>query len=382
MSRAISPYLRPFSLMLKPVGARCNLACRYCYYLDKKDLYPTAGNRAQMSDDTLKTAIRQYIEAQPTREVVFVWHGGEPTLLPLGFYRKAMAWQQQYAQGHLISNCLQTNGTLLTDDWCRFLHDEQWLVGISVDGPELMHNAYRRIRGGGPTFMQVMAGVERLQQFSVQWNAMSVVNFQNAEHPEEFYRFFKQIGCRYLQFTPIVERNPQTLQITPESVTAGQWGDFCNRLFDQWWQADDVGRFFVQLFDATLANWVGEVPGVCTLGSQCGHALAMEWNGDVYSCDHFVGTAHRLGNVQEQHLADLIELSRQRAFGQQKETALPRQCRECSWLSLCHGECPKNRLLTDTYGNPGLNYLCEGYRMFFAHTAPYMLQLKAELLNK
>ncbi|MBP5763982.1 MAG: anaerobic sulfatase-maturation protein [Bacteroidales bacterium] len=377
--KAVSPYLRPFSLMLKPAGARCNLACRYCYYLDRKELYPEAANKAQMDFSVLETAIRQYIEAQPTHEVVFVWHGGEPTLLPLGFYRKAMRLEQQYAQGHLVSNCLQTNGTLLTDDWCRFLHDEEWLVGVSIDGPEPLHDAFRRMRGGGPTFRQVMSGIEKLQRFGVQWNAMSVVNSLNAGQPEAFYSFFKSIGCQYLQFTPIVERNPHTLQMTPESVSALQWGGFCNGVFDVWWEADDVGQIFVQLFDATLANWVGEVPGVCTLGRQCGHALAMEWNGEVYSCDHFVSAAYRLGNIREQHLADLIELPRQRAFGQQKETSLPRQCRECRWLQLCRGECPKNRLLTDACGEPGLNWLCEGYRMFFEHTAPYMQQLKNEL---
>ena len=365
--------------MLKPAGARCNLACRYCYYLDRKELYPDAANKAQMDFSVLETAIRQYIEAQPTHEVVFVWHGGEPTLLPLGFYRKAMRLEQQYAQGHLVSNCLQTNGTLLTDDWCRFLHDEEWLVGVSIDGPEPLHDAFRRMRGGGPTFRQVMSGIEKLQRFGVQWNAMSVVNSLNAGQPEAFYSFFKSIGCQYLQFTPIVERNPHTLQMTPESVSALQWGGFCNGVFDVWWEADDVGQIFVQLFDATLANWVGEVPGVCTLGRQCGHALALEWNGEVYSCDHYVSAAYRLGNIREQHLADLIELPRQRAFGQQKETSLPRQCRECRWLQLCRGECPKNRLLTDACGEPGLNWLCEGYRMFFEHTAPYMQQLKNEL---
>lgn len=368
--------------MLKPAGARCNLACRYCYYLDKQALYPEAGNQAQMSDEVLETAIRQYIESQPTREVVFIWHGGEPTLLPLGYYKKVVRWQRQYAQGHLISNCLQTNGTRLTDEWCRFLHDEEWLVGISIDGPEALHNAYRRQRGGGPTFQQVMLGIERLKRFQVQWNAMAVVNRLNAEQPEAFYRFFKQIGCQYLQFAPIVECRPNSTLLTPESVTPQQWGNFCCRLFDAWWQADDVGKFFVQLFDATLANWVGAIPGVCTLGKQCGHALALEWNGDVYSCDHFVAPRHRLGNVLQEHLATLIEKPQQRSFGQQKETALPRQCQECRWLALCNGECPKNRIVADAYGEPGLNYLCEGYRQFFAHTAPAMQQLRDELLQQ
>ena len=292
----LSPFLRPFSLMLKPAGARCNLACRYCYYLDKRGLYAQQGEEMKMSDEVLEEAIRQYIEAQPTREVVFVWHGGEPTLLPLSFYRKVICLQQQYAEGHLISNCLQTNGTLLTAEWCRFLHDNEWLVGISMDGTEAMHDTYRRTRGGEKTHARVMEAVRLLQQYDVQWNAMAVVNRHNAQEPEAFYRFFKSIGCQYIQFAPIVEHAPDG-GWTPETITPEAWGSFLCRLFDEWLRQEDIGRVFIQLFDATLANWVGEVPGVCTLGAQCGHALVMEWNGDVYSCDHFVDAKHRLGNV-------------------------------------------------------------------------------------
>ena len=358
--------------MFKPVGARCNLACRYCYYLDKKQLLPQGGGEMQMSDEVLEEAIRQYIEAQPTREVVFVWHGGEPTLLSLSFYRKVVRWQRQYAEGHLISNCLQTNGTLLTPEWCQFLHDEEWLVGISMDGTEAMHDAYRRTRGGEATHHQVMRGVQMLQQYDVQWNAMAVVNRRNAQEPEAFYRFFKSIGCQYLQFAPIVEWLPD-VGVTPESVTPEPWGAFLCRLFDEWLRQEDVGRFFVQLFDATLANWVGEVPGVCTLGRQCGHALVMEWNGDVYSCDHFVDANHKLGNVLQRPLVEMVEDDRQQTFGAAKENALPLDCQLCPWLNLCHGECPKNRLPS------GLNYLCEGYKQFFAHSAEVMRQLKQEL---
>ncbi len=376
----VSPYLRPFSLMLKPVGARCNLACRYCYYLDKAELYP-GGGQLQMSDEVLETAIRQYIDSQPTREVVFVWHGGEPTLLPLAFYRKAVRLQQRFAQGHLISNCLQTNGTLLTDEWCRFLAGEDWLVGISVDGPEPQHDALRRTRGGSPTFAQVARSIECLQRSGAKWNAMATVNSVNADFPSAFYGFFRQIGCKYLQFAPIVERDPRSGAVIPESVTPAQWGRFCIGVFDEWVRLDDIGQVFVQLFDATLANWTGYVPGVCTLGRECGDALVMEWNGDVYGCDHFVGPSSLLGNVTRTHLARLASLPAQRDFGRQKSAALPQQCRECRWLQLCHGECPKNRIAADRYGQPGLNYLCEGYKMFFEHSSAVMNQLKDEICN-
>lgn len=376
----ISPFLRPFSLMLKPVGARCNLACRYCYYLDKSQMYPEAGAKAQMSDAVLEETIRQYIEAQPTEEVVFVWHGGEPTLLPISFYWKAMQWQQKYAQGHLISNCLQTNGTLLTEEWCRFLHDEEWLVGISMDGPADHHNRYRKTRGGQDTHQRVLQSIRMLQQYDVMWNAMAVVNRTNAEEPERFYRFFKELGCEYLQFAPIVEPDPEHPgDVTDESVLPEQWGRFCCRLFDEWLRQEDIGKVFVQLFDATLANWVGEIPGVCTLGKQCGHALVMEWNGDVFSCDHFVDRPHWLGNVKQRPLVEMVEDVRQRTFGADKELALPRQCKKCQWLSLCHGECPKNRLKSDSYGDASLNFLCDGYRMFFEHSAEVMKNLRNEI---
>ncbi len=371
----LSPFLRPFSLMLKPAGPRCNLACRYCYYLDKQALYPDAARAVTMSDEVLEEAVHQYIEAQPTQEVVFVWHGGEPTLLPISFYRKAMRLQQRYAAGHLISNCLQTNGTLLTPEWCQFLHDNEWLVGISIDGNAVMHDAYRRTRGGGETHPLVLRGIGLLQQYDVQWNAMAVVNRLNADQPEAFYRYLKQIGCRYIQFAPIVEHTPDGA-FTPETVSPEQWGEFCCRLFDEWLRCDDIGQVFVQLFDAVLANWVGVTPGVCTLGVQCGHALAMEANGDVYSCDHFVDRAHLLGNVLDRTLADMVEDARQRSFGSAKESALPDECRACRWLSLCNGECPKNRLPS------GRNYLCEGYRRFFAHSAPVMQQLRQEILDR
>lgn len=360
------PFGRPMYVMAKPVGDRCNLACQYCYYLGK-------GSGAVMDDALLEEFTRQYIEAQTVPLVLFTWHGGEPLLKPLSFYERALELQQKYARGRHIDNCLQTNGTLLNDEWCRFLADNNFLVGISIDGPQALHDAYRQTRRGGASWHDVMRGIGLLRRHGVEWNAMATVNAVNVEHPVVFYEFFRQIGCEFLQFTPIVEPDK------PEcSITADQWGRFLCGVYDEWVRRD-VGRIFVQLFDATLANWCGEPPGVCSMSPTCGQAAVMEADGTVYSCDHFVRPGYRLGNIRQQPLATLLYSDRQRQFGQQKQLSLPRQCRECRWLFACHGECPKNRLLTDCYGNPGLNYLCSGYRQFFTHVAADMDFMKAEL---
>ena len=356
--------------MLKPASSQCNLACRYCYYL-KPNKHDDV-----MSDELLELFTRQYIEAQTQREVLFTWHGGEPLLRPLSFYEKALALQRRYARGHQIDNCLQTNGTLLTDEWCRFLKENHFLVGISIDGPQAMHDAYRLTRGGQPTWEKVMEGIRLLQKHEVDWNVMATVNRLNAEHPVEFYRFFKDIGCEFLQFTPVVERIGG--EVTDYSVTPEHWGRFLCELYDEWVR-EDVGRVFVQTFDATLANWAGVAPGICSLSAMCGHAAAMEYNGDVYSCDHFVFPVYLLGNIRQQTLTELLYGERQQAFSRKKDHALPRQCRECRFLFACHGECPKNRFTTDRYGEAGLNYLCEGYRRFFAHVASDMDFMKGEL---
>lgn len=374
----LSPFVRPFYVMLKPVGARCNLACRYCYYLQKSDYYRGIQHHA-MSDDLLERFTQQYINAQTQREVLFTWHGGEATLRPLSFYRNAVRLQRKYAGGHVVDNCLQTNGTLLDEEWCAFLRDNHWLVGVSIDGNQWMHDAYRKDRTGKGSWERVMRGIDLLNRYGVEWNAMAVVNSMNASHPREFYRFFKEIGCRYIQFTPIVERadglaptapSDGAIKVTAETVSPVQWGDFLCTVFDEWVR-EDVGQVFVQLFDATLANWVGVAPGVCSMSEQCGNVLAMEWNGDVYSCDHFVFPQYRLGNINQQPLVSLGYSGEQNAFARLK-TALPRQCRECRFLFACHGECPKNRLAHAEDGEAGVNWLCEGYRRFFAHVAPYM----------
>lgn len=390
----ISLFSRPLYVMLKPVGARCNLACRYCYYLEKQNLYADTSKHT-LSDELLERFVREYIGAQTMPEVLFTWHGGETLMRPLEFYRKAMALQRRYADGRRIDNCIQTNATLLTDEWCQFFAENGWLVGVSIDGPQEFHDEYRRTRLGGPSWRKVMDGIELLGKHGVMWNALAVVNDYNADYPLDFYRFFKEIGCHYLQFTPIVERiapgrkqsqhnrtsrykehphlanlHDTEAPLADFSVNPEQWGNFLCAIFDEWVR-NDVAEYYVQIFDATLANWVGKLPGVCTYGSSCGHAAVMEFNGDVYSCDHFVFPEYRLGNLREQSLVEMMYGEQQSAFGRLK-TQLPRQCRECRWRFACNGECPKNRFAKTADGEPGLNYLCSGYRRFFAHVAPYM----------
>lgn len=387
-----SPFASPLYLLAKPAGSRCNLACKYCYYLEKSLLFEKHSPQV-MDDALLEKFIHDYIGAQTTQEVLFTWHGGEPLMRPLQFYKKAVALQRKYAAGRRIDNCLQTNGTLLTDEWCRFFKEQGWLVGVSVDGTQEMHDAYRRAKGGGPSHHKVMQGIRLLQKHGVEWNALAVVNDFNADYPKEFYRFFKEIGCRFIQFTPIVERllphadgrqlaaveEEGTGGMMPFSVSPEQWGDFLIGIFDEWVK-EDVGEYFVQLFDATLANWMGVQPGICTLARTCGHAGAIEWNGDVFACDHFVFPQYRLGNLREKSLVEMMYSPKQREFGRAKQTALPRQCRECRWLFACNGECPKNRFTRTADGEKGLNFLCNGYRRFFEHVAPYMDWMKRELM--
>lgn len=387
-SPALSPFASPLYVMPKPVGSTCNMACSYCYYLEKKKYYDPQERRHLMSDATLEEFIKQYIGATTTPEVNFTWHGGEATMRHIDFYRKALELQRRYGRGRYIVNCFQTNGTLLTPEWCRFFKENDFLVGISIDGPQEFHDEYRRLKTGAPSWRKVMAGIDMLKAHGVEWNAMAVVNDFNADYPEEFYDFFKSIGCDFIQFAPIVERVSEADrglcsvkmrgELTEFSVTPEQWGEFLCRLFDRW-VIEDVGRVFIQLFDATLANWVGVMPGICSMAPQCGHAAAMEYNGDLYSCDHFVFPEYRLGNIHRSTIAGMMTSDKQKSFGAAKRTSLPRQCRECSWLKACNGECPKNRFAVTADGEPGLNYLCEGYRRFFEHVAPYMDWMKAAL---
>ena len=387
-----TPFAKPLYVMLKPAGAHCNLACKYCYYLEKNNLYQNS-HRHLMSDEMLEQFTREYIEAQTMPQVLFTWHGGEPLMRSIDFYKKALALQKKYAHGKQIDNVIQTNGTLLTDEWCEFFAKNHWLVGISIDGPQEYHDHYRVTPAGKPSWEKVMQGISLLKKHRVEWNAMAVVNAYNAEHPLEFYHFFRDNGCQYLQFTPIVERltehedgrtlaslaDDREFPLADASVTPQQWGNFLCTIFDDWVR-HDVGKTFVEIFDCTLANWMGVLPGICAYSKECGHAGVMEHNGDVYSCDHFVFPEYKLGNIREQSLIDMLYGEKQQAFSRLKHTSLPRQCKECDMEFACHGECPKNRFEKDKYGEPGLNYLCQGYYQYYSHVAPYMDFMKRELL--
>ena len=389
-----NPFAKPLYVMLKPAGAHCNLACKYCYYLEKNKLYPTA-QRHLMSDEMLEQFTREYIEAQTMNQVLFTWHGGEPLLRSIDFYRKALSLQQKYAGGRRIDNVIQTNGTLLTDEWCEFFAQNHWLVGISIDGPQPDHDHYRLTAAGKPSWKKVMQGIKLLKKHGVEWNAMAVVNAYNANHPMEFYRFFKENGCQFLQFTPIVERltrhedgrtlaslaDKDEISLSEASVAPEQWGYFLCAIFDEWVRKD-VGKIFVEIFDCTLANWMGISPGICAYSKECGHAGVMEHNGDVYSCDHFVFPEYKLGNIRDHSLIDMLYGEQQQEFSRLKHSSLPRQCKECDMEFACHGECPKNRFMKDKYGDSGLNYLCPGYYHYYQHVAPYMDYMKQELMSQ
>ena len=389
-----NPFAKPLYVMLKPAGAHCNLACKYCYYQEKNKLYPTA-QRHLMSDEMLEQFTREYIEAQTMNQVLFTWHGGEPLLRSIDFYRKALSLQQKYAGGRRIDNVIQTNGTLLTDEWCEFFAQNHWLVGISIDGPQPDHDHYRLTAAGKPSWKKVMQGIKLLKKHGVEWNAMAVVNAYNANHPMEFYRFFKENGCQFLQFTPIVERmtrhedgrtlaslaDKDEISLSEASVAPEQWGYFLCAIFDEWVRKD-VGKIFVEIFDCTLANWMGISPGICAYSKECGHAGVMEHNGDVYSCDHFVFPEYKLGNIRDHSLIDMLYGEQQQEFSRLKHSSLPRQCKECDMEFACHGECPKNRFMKDKYGDSGLNYLCPGYYHYYQHVAPYMDYMKQELMSQ
>lgn len=387
-----NPFAKPLYVMLKPAGAHCNLACKYCYYLEKNKLYPTA-QRHLMSDEMLEQFTREYIEAQTMNQMLFTWHGGEPLLRSIDFYRKALSLQQKYAGSRRIDNVIQTNGTLLTDEWCEFFAQNHWLVGISIDGPQPYHDHYRLTAAGKPSWQKVMQGIKLLKKHGVEWNAMAVVNAYNVNHPLEFYRFFKENGCQFLQFTPIVERltrhedgrtlaslaDKDEISLSEASVAPEQWGYFLCAIFDEWVRKD-VGKIFVEIFDCTLANWMGISPGICAYSKECGHAGVMEHNGDVYSCDHFVFPEYKLGNIRDHSLIDMLYGEQQQEFSRLKHSSLLRQCKECDMEFACHGECPKNRFMKDKYGDSGLNYLCPGYYHYYQHVAPYMDYMKQELM--
>ena len=380
MSSTQSGALAPYHVMLKPRGAICDLDCTYCYYLAKEELYP--GSEFRMSEDVLDAFTRQYLMSQESPEIVFGWQGGEPILMGFDFFRGAVAAQERHRTPRTtILNALQTNGVSLTDEWCAFFAENNFLVGISLDGPAPLHDAYRVDKGGKPTFDRVMRGVELLQRHGVEFNVLTTVHAANANHPLEVYRFLRDtVGTAFIQFIPVVERIGDG-RASEHSVPGAAYGAFLSTVFDEWVRSD-VGRLFVQIFDVALAAWVGQRPGLCVFEETCGNALALEHNGDLYSCDHFVEPAYRLGNIRDVELPVLVGGEAQRAFGQAKKSELPDYCRACEVRFVCNGGCPKNRFIRSPDGEPGLNWLCEGYRRFFKHIGPAMRHMAGALRRR
>jgi uncharacterized protein len=392
MENPVSPPTAPappaaFHVMTKPIGPICNLDCTYCFYLEKEKLHPQ-GHNFKMSDEVLETYIVQYIGQQQAPEITFAWQGGEPTLLGVKFFRKVVELQKRHAGGKKIHNALQTNGTLLDDEWCVFFKENNFLIGLSIDGPARLHNAYRLDKKGRDTYDKVLAGLRLLKKHAVEFNTLTVVNRKNVRKPLEVYRFLREIGSGYIQFIPLVERVADkeakalgldlavpprfdqeaevTRTVTEWSVPPKEYGVFLSTIFDEWIKRD-VGRVFVQMFDVALGNWSGHGGGLCVFSPTCGTALAMEHNGDVYSCDHYVYPDYRLGNIMNNSLGNMVTSDFQNRFGRDKSDTLPKYCRECEVRFACHGECPKHRFIRTPEGEPGLNYLCAGYKQFFNH---------------
>jgi len=397
--------VRHFHVMAKPIGPVCNLDCIYCYYLSKKNFFQDQENW-RMSEASLERFIRQYIAAQNVEQINFSWQGGEPVLMGLDFFKKVIELEKVYCPPtKRISNDLQTNGTLLDDEWCEFLRDNRFLVGLSIDGPEDLHNRYRVDKNQKPTFNRVVAAAELMKKHRVEFNTLTVVNRANARRPLDVYRFFRdELGSKYLQFIPCVEpkefvsvapgywdkeklptsgdvrAHPGSADsiVTDWSVDGDDYGNFLCTIFDEWLK-NDVGKVFVRIFDTALGLWMGMPSSSCYFAEVCGKALALEHDGSVYSCDHYVYPEYRLGNIKTQSLTDMLYSDRQVKFGLNKTDALPRYCRECEFRFACNGECPKNRLLRTADGEFGLNYLCSGLRKFFRHIDPWMKLMAKEL---
>ncbi len=383
----------PFHIMVKPAGALCNLDCEYCFYLEKEPLYPEKRERA-MQAGMLEQYIRSHIEAEPSDSVTFAWQGGEPTVLGVGAFERIIELQLRYAAGKKIQNTLQTNGTLLDDRWGEFLSQNQILVGLSIDGPRELHDYYRRDKGGRGTFDQVIRGLDILHKHAIEFNTLTVVNSHNSAYPIEIYSFLKQIGSRFMQFIPVVERRAarptdnglvliqpafeEEAAVTEWSVVPLTFGHFLCRIFDEWVKRD-VGSYYIQHFDVALESWLVIPQSLCVFRRTCGSALALEHSGDLYSCDHFVYPENRLGNIADQPLLGLVRSAQQEEFGRAKLKTLPRMCRECSVRFACNGGCPKHRFAVTPEGESGLNYLCAGYKCFFEHIDPYMRFMTAEL---
>lgn len=377
-----------FHVLAKPSGATCNLACSYCFFLDKELLYP--GSKFRMTEETLEAYIRQLIETHRSNQVTVAWQGGEPTLMGVDFYRKAIQFQEKYRRpGMIFENTMQTNGTLLNDEWCQFLKENNFLIGLSLDGPRELHDMHRVDKGGAPTFDRVMRGLRFLQKYGVEYNILVTVNRVTGDHPKEIYRFLRdEVGTSWIQFIPVIERvNPDGLNliqvgdhVSHRSVRPEQFGRFLIQVFDEWIY-NDVGRIFVQTFEAALRNWMRlPTSGMCVFEKTCGYGLALEHNGDLYSCDHFVEPEYLLGNIKEEHMLKMVGSDRQHKFGQDKFDTLSKYCLQCPVLFACNGECPKNRFIETPDGESGLNYLCAGYKAFFQR-ADEPMKLMAMLMN-
>ncbi len=394
-----SPTSKNFHVMAKPIGPICNLDCTYCYYLEKENLFPK-GENFRMKPEVLEAYIRQYIESQNTHEVTFAWQGGEPTLLGLDYFQKIVELEKKYSAGRVINNTLQTNGTLLNDEWCQFFREHHFLIGLSIDGPRHLHDTYRLDKGQKPTFDRVMRGLELLKKHQVEFNTLTVISASNAKHPIEVYDFLREVGSGYIQFIPLVERLPAPgnkssgldfaeppepgqadTPVTRWSVPSEMYGDFLIQIFDAWVRRD-VGKVFVQMFDVSLGIWSGHGPGLCLFLKDCGEGLALEHNGDLYSCDHFVYPKFQLGNIMNESISTMVNSTKQKEFGEAKSSTLPKFCRECDVRFACQGECPKHRFTKTPDGEEGLNYLCASYKKFFRHVDPYMKQMSAFMMAR
>jgi len=373
---------REFQIFAKPVGAVCNLRCNYCYYLRKKDLYADRGSPL-MSDEMLEKYIIQHIEATTDELIMFSWHGGEPTLAGLDFYKKAVSLQRKFNKGRKrIINGIQTNGTLLDDEWCKFLSEENFLTGISIDGPEEYHDRCRATGDGKGSFRKVMRGYELLKRYGIITEILCVVNADNVGSPGILYDFFRGTGAKYMTFLPLVEQEPGSENgVSPDSVPADKFGIFLSEIFDRWIEKD-AGMINVQIFEEASRRAFNKDHTLCIFKVNCGGVPVIEHNGDFYSCDHYVDREHLIGNINEGSVAGFLDSEKQKDFGKAKSLTLPRYCRECDVLDMCNGECPKNRFILAPDGEPGLNYLCSGYKIFFKHCQPFIEALRTVWLKR
>ncbi|MDD4820700.1 MAG: anaerobic sulfatase-maturation protein [Flavobacteriales bacterium] len=386
MPETLYPFSDPLYLVAKPASSACNMRCEYCYYLEKEKYYPK--ERHVMSEQMLEDYIKKFIAAQNTPNVLFNWHGGEAMICGLDFFRQAIAYQKKYGSQYQIVNTIQTNGILLSDEWCEFFKENNFLVGISIDGPQHCHDRYRRTISGQSAFEMTLRGVNLLKKHSVDFNVLCTVNDYNSKYPDEVYSFFKEIGAQYIQFTPVVERIGKDTQlcvdeapeanVAPWSVSPRDWGEFMCRIFSMWVKKD-VGEYFVNFIDSTLSGYVGQDSGNCYFSKKCGHAMALEYNGDVYACDHYVFPQYKIGNIFSDDMRSIANSEQIKRFGEKKTKNLPSECLKCRYINICNGECPKNRINHTGEKGKNINFLCRGYKHFFTTTERYFVYMANEL---